>query len=90
MSVVSLLAVNIMGEDRNHVLISLGVKVMNLVAFVDYVCHHFWRRRVDDGRGDHVGHISMVPVFRDTEFLVAVKLSNGCKVDITSKNRHAD
>jgi hypothetical protein len=49
MSVVSLLAVDAMSEQGYHVFICFRIEVMYLVALVDDICHHVWRRCVDYG-----------------------------------------
>ena len=50
MGVVAFLTIDIMSEDRDHVLVRVGVEVMDLVPFVDDVGHHIRRWCVDNRR----------------------------------------
>lgn len=90
MIVVSLLSVHVVCEDRNHVLVGVGIQVVDLVALVENVGHHVWRGRVDNGRRDNVGHIPRILVLWNLQLLVGIELTNSTKVHITSENGDAD
>lgn len=60
----------------------LIIKMMNLVAFVEDVTHHFRRRRIYDCGRNYIGHVSMILILRYFQLWVRVELANGCKMNI--------
>ena len=40
--------VDIMREHGNHVFVCFMVEMVNFVAFVENIAHHFWRGRIYD------------------------------------------
>jgi hypothetical protein len=84
MQVVSLLAIDVVREDRHHVLVSVGVKVMDLVPLVEDVCHHLRRWGVHYCGTDDIRHVSVILIFCEAMFLVAEELADGAKMDIAS------
>ena len=60
--VISGLQVNVMCEHWDHVFVSLAVKVVGFVSFVEDVPHHLRWRRIDDGRGYNISHVTMIMV----------------------------
>jgi hypothetical protein len=67
MLVVSRLAIDAVLEDGNHVLLSQLVEVVSLVPAVEHVGHHVRRRRIDNGGGNDVWHISSIFVLGKTQ-----------------------
>ena len=63
------------------------VQMMDFVALVKNVSHHFWWRCVHNGRGDDVRHVSMILVFGNPQFRVRVELSDSGKVHVASDSR---
>lgn len=57
-------AINASLEDRNHGLVGLLVKVVDLVALVEQVGNNVRRRVIDDGRRHNVGHVPRVLMLR--------------------------
>ena len=45
---------------------------------------------VGDGRGNDVGHISMILFRRDVESRVRIEASEGCEMNVTPKDRYSD
>ena len=60
--------------------------MMDLVAFVENVAHHFRRWRIDNGGRYHVSHVSMILIFGYLKLRVGVELTDGCKMHITPGN----
>jgi hypothetical protein len=85
MFVVTRFSVNIILEDRDHILIGILIQMMDLISPVENICKHISRRGVDNRTGDDVRHVSMVAIFRNAEFLVREKLANGTKMHIATK-----
>lgn len=72
-------AIHLQGITTSFYLI---IKMMDLVAFIEYVAHHFGWWRIDNGRRYHVSHVSMILIFGYSKLRVGVELANGCKVHI--------
>lgn len=87
--VISLLQVDVVSEERDHILVCLCVEMMHLVSLVEDVCQHIRGRRVDDGGADDVGHVAVVFVFGYIERLVGVELADGGEVDVAAQDRDA-
>ena len=64
--------------------------MMNLVPFVEYVCHELWWGSVDNCRADDVGHITVILVLRDVELFIAEELANSSEVNITRQDGYSD
>lgn len=62
-------------EHLQQSLISVVVKVVNLVALCKQVRHGLWWRLVGDGRADDVGHVSPILLRWDLEARVGVESS---------------
>lgn len=60
----------------------LVIKMMDLVAFVEYVTHHFRWWGVDNGRRYDIGHISVILILGYFQLRVGVELADGCKMYI--------
>lgn len=60
--------------------------MMDLVAFVEDVAHHFRRWRIDNGRRYHISHVSMILIFAYSKLRVGVELADGCKMHIAPEN----
>ena len=90
MIVVSLLAINIMREQRDHMLVSKRIEVVYLVPLVENVRHHLRWRSIDNCRADDIWHVSVIFVFRNVELPIREELANSSKMHITSQNRHAN
>lgn len=60
----------------------LIIKMMNLVAFVQDVAHHFWRWRIYNCGRYYIGHVSMILILRYFQLWIRVELANGCKMNI--------
>jgi hypothetical protein len=88
--VVSLLTIYTMSEDWNHTLISVGIEMMNFVAFVQDISHHVGWGRIDDSRGDDIWHVSGILVLWYLELLVRVELADCSKVHVASENGNAN
>jgi hypothetical protein len=63
--------------------------MMDLVALIDDICHHIWRRGVDYGGRHNVWHVSVILVLGNVQFLVAVELTDSCQMNVTTKYGNA-
>ena len=82
--IVSILTINIVRKDRNHIFIRIGVHVMDLVSLVEEICKHFGRWCIHNSGRDDVRHVAIILVLGNTESWVRVKLANGSKMNITT------
>jgi hypothetical protein len=96
--VVSRFPIDIVGKHWNHAFLGLFpsvvylrgnfmklylvIEMVNLIAFVEDIAHHFGRGRVYDGGRDYIGHISMILVLGYFQLGIGVELTNGCKMHI--------
>ena len=78
-----------MSEHGYHILFSIVVEMVRLVALVQDISHHLWWWRIDNGRRDDVGHVAVVPILGYSQFRIRIKLANSRKVNISSKTRLA-
>ena len=60
--------------------------MVDLISLVQHICHHVWRRCIDNGRRNDIGHVAMILVFRYTNFLWRIELSYSTQVYVTTKN----
>lgn len=84
MLVVPGLAVDVLCEDGDHIFVRVGVHMVHRVALVEHVCDQIRLGHIGNGRGDHIWHISVIPVFGNVELGIRVELSNACQMDITT------
>lgn len=80
--VISALPVHIMSKNRNHILVRIGIQMVDLVPFVEKICQHFRGWCVYNRGGYNIGHIAIVLVFGYPESRVRIELPNCCQVNI--------
>ena len=89
-----------MSEHWNHTLISLLeimiqyremlgltyliVKMVQLITLIKNVAHHFRRRRIHDGRRDHIGHVAMILVLCYLQLRIRDKLADSCHMNVAA------
>jgi hypothetical protein len=84
MFIIPWLSIDALGEHRNHVLVCLLVKVMDLVSLVEYISHDIRRGSVRNGRRDDIGHVSGVLVFSQPQLRVRVETTDSSQMNIAT------
>ena len=78
MRIMANFTIDIMGKHFDHILISIVVKMVDLVSTVENIRKHFPRGSVDNcGRYD-IWHVTMITIFWNGQLLAAVKATDGC------------
>lgn len=77
-------SVHILDEDWYHVFISLSIKMMDLVSFVEQIGETVWRWGVDDGGRNDVWHVSKVTIFWNTKLWIRIELSDSRKMNVAA------
>jgi hypothetical protein len=90
MRIVTRLAIDVVWKHGNHVFIRVIIQMVNLVAAIQDVCKHVPGRRIDDGRGDDVWHVSIVAILRNSKVLVAVKAPDRSQMNVSTQDRDPD
>lgn len=85
MLVVSFSIVHIVSENRNHGLVSIFIKMMYFIPLVQNICHHDWRRSIDNCRRNHIWHVSMIAVLWETKLWIGVELTNSGEMNVATK-----
>lgn len=85
--VVAGFTIHVLREDRNHILIGIRVHVVHRIAFIERVSDQLRLRKIGNGRGYHVRHVSIVAVLGHIEFLVRIELPDGRQVNITAAEK---
>jgi len=73
-----------MSENWNHILLSLFIKVMHAVSFVEDIPQQLRGRSVDNGRRYYIRHVPVISILGNLEFAMRVKSANGPKMDIAA------
>jgi len=88
--VFALTAINIDSEEGYHVLVSLIIHVVNLVALAKTIGQMIrWRAIHNSGRDD-VGNVTVISIFDHVELAVAVEFPYGCELNVSAQYRNAD
>lgn len=83
-------AARITVEEVHEGLMSVVVKMVDLVSPCEQVRDGLWGWFVGDCGADDVGHVTVIELRRDSKFGVAVEAAESCKMDIPTQNCDTD